>query len=290
MVIQKEKNILILGATGMIGHMLYYYLEETKKYNLFNAGNKNKLSDSTIIADFTNQNSIEDIINKVQPDIILNCAGVLISEANDNPGRAVLLNSYLPLMLERITRGSATRLIQFSTDCVFSGRNGPYDESDLKDADDKYGRSKSLGEIDNHKDITIRTSTIGPELKSEGEGLFHWFNSQEGTISGYSEVYWSGVTTLELAKAVNYLIESEFVGLAHLTNGQSISKYNLLLLLQKIWTKDNLKIKKSDSRKLNKSLNMSKLLQYEVPTYEKMIKEMMEWMLLHREIYNNYRL
>ena len=274
----------------MIGHMLYYYLKETNKYNIYDVGNRNKLSDSTILADFTDKNSLKDILSKVQPDIILNCAGVLISEANDNPGRAVLLNSYLPLMLESVTKGTATRLIHFSTDCVFSGLNGPYDEFDIKDADDKYGRSKALGEIINSKDITIRTSTIGPELNTEGEGLFHWFVSQEGTINGYSEVYWTGVTTLELAKAVDYLIESEFVGLAHLTNGQSISKYELLVLLKNIWTIDNLRIKKSDTKKLNKSLNKSKLMQYEVPAYEKMIKEMKDWMISHREIYNNYYL
>ena len=126
-------------------------------------------------------------------------------------------------------------LIHISTDCVFSGNKGNYIETDYRDARDIYGLSKALGEIDNENDLTIRTSIIGPELKTNGEGLFHWFLSQKGNVYGYTDAIWGGVTTLEFAKAIDCAIEQRITGLINLTNKVPISKYELLKLSQKIF-------------------------------------------------------
>src|SRR5690606_24943808 len=117
-----------------------------------------------------------------------------------------------------------SKLIHISTDCVFSGNRGAYTEDDFCDANDTYGRSKALGELNNDRDLTIRTSIIGPELKTNGEGLLHWFLNQSTPVNGFTEAYWGGVTTLELAKAIKTALMSDLKGIVNLTNGESISK------------------------------------------------------------------
>ena len=117
------------------------------------------------------------------------------------------------------------KLIHNSTDCVFSGEKGTsYIETDEKDGNGVYAKTKGIGEVISDKHLTIRTSVVGPELKSDGEELFHWFMTQSGTISGYTRAIWSGVTTLELAKAVLWSIENKITGLYHITNNDSICK------------------------------------------------------------------
>ena len=125
---------------------------------------------------------------------------------------------------------------------MFSGKKGNYSETDFRDADGVHGRSKALGEIINDKDLTIRTSIIGPELKENGEGLFHWFMHQHGCANGFQTAIWGGVTTLELAKAIDVAIDQGVTGLIQLSNGLGISKYDLLHLFSRIWHKQDVEI------------------------------------------------
>ena len=125
-----------------------------------------------------------------------------------------------------------------STDCVFSGKKRtPYIEKDIKDGLDVYAKTKALGEIIDDRHLTIRTSVIGPELKKDGEQLFNWFMSEKGEIEGFSDVIWSGVTSLELAKGVKWAIENNLCGLYQLTNGIPISKNEILQLFKKYTNK-----------------------------------------------------
>ena len=228
------KKILLFGATGMAGHMVYYFLRETKKYKIDNVVFRNKLTEDSIQLDVTNNNAVSKLVKTIKPDIIINCIGVLIKGSKENPDNAILLNAYFPHLLKRLSDEVNATLIHISTDCVFSGKKGNYSEIDFRDADDVYGRSKALGEIINEKDLTIRTSIIGPELKENGEGLFHWFMKNSGNVNGYTNAYWGGVTTLELAKAIDVAIENNLTGLVHLSNGEKISKFDLLNLIKKV--------------------------------------------------------
>lgn len=160
---------------------------------------------------------------------------------------------------------------------------------DFRDADDIYGRSKALGEVVNDKDLTLRTSIIGPELKTNGEGLFHWFMNQTGQVNGYQTAIWGGVTTLELAKAVDEAIQKKKTGLIQLSNGVGISKYELLHLFKKIWNK-NIEILPYNGNGINKSIACSERFDYKVPSYEQMLVEQYEWMQNHQELYKQYSL
>lgn len=285
-----KKKLLLLGATGMAGHIAYCYLNDTGKYEITNVVFRNKLTEDSILLDITDKLATEQLIQNIRPDIILNCIGVLIKGSQAHPDNAIYINAYFPHLLERLAAEVNAKLIHVSTDCVFSGEKGNYTETDVRDADDTYGKSKGLGEVINNKDLTIRTSIIGPELKENGEGLFHWFMNQKGEINGYTEAFWGGVTTLELAKAIDAAIEQNTSGLVHLTNGDKISKYDLLSLFKEIWRRNDVIVNPYKGKSVDKSLMKSTIFNYKVPTFKEMLHEQSIWMEenapLYREIYS----
>jgi dTDP-4-dehydrorhamnose reductase len=281
------KKIIILGSSGMLGHMVYFYLRGLDKYDLIDVTHRSNLTDKSILLDAYNKVDVEELIVRERPDIVINCVGILINGANSNPGNAIYLNSYLPNQLSKILEKIGGKLVHISTDCVFSGKRGAYHEEDLRDADDTYGKSKALGEVINSRDLTLRTSIIGPELKAHGVGLFHWFMQQSGEINGFTRAFWSGVTTLEMAKVIHEAIEQNLVGLVHVTNGEKISKFDLLQLIKQIWNMENFKIHAFDGYTIDKSLLPSRQFNYEVPAYRKMLEEQFNWMQLNKELYKN---
>lgn len=281
----EKKKILLFGATGMAGHVAYYYLRNTGKYELTNVVYRTKLTDDSIIVDVTNKDAVSEVVRKTNPDLIINCIGILIKGSKEHPDNAIFINAYFPHLLKKLSDEVGAKLIHISTDCVFSGKKGNYTEEDFRDADDVYGRSKALGEIINEKDLTIRTSIIGPELKKNGEGLFHWFMQQTGKINGFKTAIWGGVTTLELAKAIDVAIEKQLTGLVQLSNGIGISKYDLLHLFKEIWNRHDIEILPYDGNGIDKSIAKSKRFKYKVPSYKDMLLEQSQWMKKHKELY-----
>lgn len=280
-----KKKILVFGATGMAGHIMYFYLENTGKYELANAVFRTPLTPDSLVADVSDPKAVKEIIESVHPDIVINCIGVLVKDSKQHPERAILLNAYFPHFLKKLCDRTGTKLIHISTDCVFSGKKGNYKETDFRDADDVYGRSKALGEIVNDKDLTIRTSIIGPELKVNGEGLFHWFMHQSGTVNGFKTALWGGVTTLELAKAVDAAVDAGLSGLVQLSNGEGICKYDLLNLFREIWQKEEITVVPYDGNGVDKSIARSERFGYPVPGYREMLLQMHAWMEQHPELY-----
>ena len=188
-------KIMILGSTGMIGHKIHQVLSCNRALSLFNIS-KSPLNHETMILDFRNLDELQSVILKIKPDIVVNAAGILIEESELRPLEAVHLNAALPLTLNDLSKKLKFKLIHISTDCVFSGNSGPYSVSDIKDANNIYGRTKALGEVHEKSNLTIRTSVIGPDLKSDGKELFSWFMNQSGSVNGFCRSIWSGVTTL----------------------------------------------------------------------------------------------
>lgn len=283
----EKKKVLLFGATGMAGHVAYYYLKNTGKYELTNVVYRTKLTADSIIVDVTNKDAVSEVVRKTNPDLIINCIGILIKGSKEHPDNAIFINAYFPHLLKKLSDEVGAKLIHISTDCVFSGKKGNYTEEDFRDADDVYGRSKALGEIINEKDLTIRTSIIGPELKKNGEGLFHWFMQQTGKINGFQTAIWGGVTTLELAKAIDIAIEKQLTGLVQLSNGIGISKYDLLHLFKEIWNRHDIEILSYDGNGINKSIAKSKRFVYPVPGYKEMLVEQYQWMKTYNKLYNS---
>ena len=282
------KKVLLFGATGMAGHVIYYYLRSTGKYDISNVVYRTPLTEDSIVVDVTNRDAVADVVHRVDPEIIINCIGILIKGSKEHPDNAILINAYFPHLLKRLSDEVGAKLIHISTDCVFSGKKGNYTEDDFRDADDVYGRSKALGEIINNKDLTIRTSIIGPELKDNGEGLFHWFMHQHGCVNGFQTAIWGGVTTLELAKAIDVSINQGVTGLIQLSNGLGISKYDLLHLFSRIWHKQDVEILPFDGNGIDKSIAKSARFSYVVPGYEEMLREQYDWMQENESLYSFY--
>jgi len=284
-----KKTVLILGSTGMLGHQVVNHFLKFNDYYVKDIAFRTKLRKETIILDVKDKALFESAIIDLKPDIIVNCIGVLLHGSN-NAENAIYLNAYLPHQLKRISRDIGAKLIHISTDCVFSGNKGKYIESDVKDGKGVYSQTKALGEIDDDINLTLRTSIVGPELKDIGEGLFHWFMGQKNEISGFTKVIWSGVTTLELAKVIKWSIESNIKGLYHVTNNSAISKYELLMLFKKS-TKKDIVIKPSNNISCDKSFIDTRLLiDYEIPSYERMINDMVDLIVENRSLYYQYKI
>ena len=283
------KKIVVLGSQGMAGHIMAEVLDATGDYEVFGVARQTgKYVDSVL--DVTDFKALEEYLSHFKPDYIVNCIGALVSQSKEDLPTAILSNSYLPNYLSQMGNRIGHKLIHISTDCVFSGKDGQYTERSYRDGDDNYARTKALGEIINEKDLTIRTSIIGPELKSNGTGLLDWFLKQTDSVNGYTQAYWSGVTTLELAKATVEFIRQDITGLYQLCPKEKISKYELLKLVAKVWEKE-VNIVPFDDYHIDKSLVCTrKDFNYKAPEYEKMLVELKQWMDAHSNYYQHYKL
>lgn len=271
----------------MAGHVVTNYLESLNRYTIFNAS-LDKLNDKTIIINVEHKELVKKILTEKKPDIVINCIGLLIKDSANHPDKAIYLNSFFPHYLVQLGKHLKFKLIHLSTDCVFSGKKGNYSEEDIKDGIGYYARSKALGEIINDKDLTFRTSIIGPELKPDGSGLFHWFMTQSGSINGYENAYWTGITTLELAKSINAAIEQDLTSLYHLVPKKKISKYELLELIREIWGQKITILKEYQHRDDKSLINNRDDFNYNISTYRTMLNELFSWMKNREYKFYNY--
>lgn len=274
------KKILVIGIKGMAGHVIFNKFKDEYGFAVYGIARNIEPSENTFNLDVSNTNALEHIIAENKFDVIVNCIGILNKDAENNPDKAIWFNSYFPHYLEKITKNTATKVIHISTDCVFSGKKGNYTEEDFKDGIGFYAQSKALGEIVNKKDLTIRTSIIGPELNENGIGLFHWFMSQpdDSQLKGFSKAFWSGITTVELAEVLKWAIEENVVGLKQIAPHHKINKFDLLQLFNEIFRENKLTIIEDDHYKVDKSL-LSTVTKYtyNVPEFREMLIEMKEW-------------
>ncbi|EGV20682.1 dTDP-4-dehydrorhamnose reductase family protein [Thiocapsa marina] len=240
-------KVLVLGATGMLGHRLLFGLDELG-YEVL-AGVRRDLSKHLPYSRLPVLNEQRRVVSgidgfdtkemkkrllEVKPDVVLNCIGVIKQRVEGDASiPCIALNALLPHVLEEIVSTWNGWLIHFSTDCVFTGKSGQYSENDASDATDLYGRTKAMGEVVGPHALTLRTSIIGPELSSH-LSLVDWFRSQDGrVVRGYARAIYSGVTTREMVRVIDLLLREHHSlrGLYHLASNP-ISKYDLLCMIK----------------------------------------------------------
>ena len=277
-------KVLILGSQGMLGHVVERYFQ-TKGHST--KGTSRAGNDGTYVFDvMKNIPDVETFIADFEPDAVVNCVGILNKVAEDNKPLAVMANSYLPHYVGELCRAKGIKFVHVSTDCVFDGKaDGGYTEDSFRTAVDFYGRSKALGEINDDTNITLRTSIVGPDKNENGTGLFQWFMNQQGETGGFDKVIWTGVTTIELAKAIEKAIEHNLTGLRHVVNNEMIDKFSLLTLFIAHFNKD-INIERKSDYVSNKSLIRTTDFDFEVTSYDTMVKEMSEWVTEHSELYS----
>lgn len=280
-------KFLILGATGMAGHTIALYLVESGHEVTTFSRNPFPFT-KNINGNILNPQRLIDLLQE-DYDVVINCIGVLNAACDKIPANSVYLNSYLPHQIAHLLKNKHTKLIHMSTDCVFSGNTAPYFENSLRDGETFYDRTKALGEVDDRKHLTFRNSIIGPDMHTKGIGLFNWFMQQSGKINGYTGAIWTGVTTLTLAKAMERAATENVTGIYHLVNNESISKFNLLKMMHKHFPTKVTEIFPNDSVQVDKSLkNTRSDFSFTVPSYEKMIIDMKDWIYAHKELYPHY--
>ncbi len=280
-----KKKILVLGAGGMLGSGVTHILSQN--LNLDVIGTVRKLpykfksrAGIKILKDATDIVALKEFVANSEPDIIINCIG-LIKQKNIELNNIVStkINTELPKNLEKLTSPKDFFIIHFSTDCVFSGLKGRYSECDEADADDIYGRSKFLGELKAQNTLTIRCSIIGHELYTQNS-LLDWFLCQTGSVFGYKNAFFSGITTIEMGKFINLIIMKNLPisGLYHLSSSR-ISKFNLLKKIAHIYNK-NINIIPIDEPRIDRSLVSEKLkikMNYVPPSWHYMLKELKQF-------------
>jgi dTDP-4-dehydrorhamnose reductase len=286
----KEQKVLVLGSSGMLGHQIVLRLRKNSSFIVYDFSRKTNNNKKSTVVDVRDDQNLIYQINEIKPDIIINCVGVLVGASSKDVGNAAYINSYLPHRLKRYCDLSDSKLIHISTDCVFSGTKGGYLEDAVKDGTGVYAQTKSIGEVDGPAHLMLRTSIVGPELKGDGTGLFDWFMKQKGEVRGFTKSIWSGVTTVELSKIIEQAIVQNLCGLYHVTNGESISKYELLMLFNK-YSNKKINVVKVDKKLIDKSiLDTRQELRYQIPDYNQMVDEMIQFIRLNHELYQHYQL
>jgi len=282
-------NIVILGASGLIGHKLFEKLpaqfdkvyavmhrtrEELKQFDLFR-DNPNVIYN----VDVLEFKKLTGILTALQADVVLNCVGITKRKEEINiPSLAIETNSLYPHKLADWAKENNARVIHFSTDCVFDGSIGDYDEDSPTTGKDAYGLTKAMGEIRYDHCLTIRSSFIGQELLGKSE-LLEWFlNQKSPTIKGFTKAFYSGVSTIYMCKVVADIIKNypDISDLHTLARPTPISKYDLLCLAKEAYGSD-VEIIPDDSFEIMPTLNGSKLakkMNLEVPSWKEMMHEL----------------
>lgn len=269
-------KMLILGGNGMAGHMLVDYFRHRGHHVFYTT--RDVRDPKGLFMDAGHVCAVEYLLKSVMPDIIINAVGILNQHAEEDKINAYHINGFLPHRLRQIADQISARLIHISTDCVFSGDRGGYREDDRPDGTSAYALTKALGEVRDPNHLTIRTSIIGPEIRDEGIGLFGWFMRLSGVVKGYRKALWNGVTTLELAKAIEHFTVQKTGGLIHLAHPQPLSKYELLLLLKEIWEKEDTEVVSYDDFVQDRTLVSTRPdVNHSFPSYRQMLMEMRKW-------------
>lgn len=270
-------KIFVLGCNGVVGHAVAMYFKE--------AGHAVHYGDVAMAYDVE---CLKRTIEKLQPDAVINCTAIVNQAAEEDKARAAYINAYLPHFLESVTAGTNTVVVHRSTDCIFSGARGQYTLDDTPDAKSFYACTKAVGELVNDKDVTIRVSLIGPAQDDEDGSLLNWFLHQQGEVKGFANAIWTGLTTLEYAKTIESLLRQHAHGLFQAAPVKAISKYDLLCLFEKHFSRHRT-IVRVDNARVDKSLvPVWGTYDISIKDYEEQIIEMKQWIEKHRDLYPAY--
>lgn len=245
-------KILILGHKGMLGRAVLQHFTKTTKHSI-----------ATLPVRYGEPNFLESII-EINPDFIINCIGKIPQRKPETEGEYSTINTELPLLLDTLN----IKIVHPTTDCELKGDIPPgasYDKTAIRDAEDVYGKSKAIAskELEETGKNTkiIRTSIIGHE-ENTSVSLLDWFLSQTGSVRGYTNHYWNGITTLEWAKQCQILIENwnTHPTLNQFGTASHYSKFDIITLAKEIYKKDIEIIPFETEVSTNKCLTSDKII------------------------------
>lgn len=234
-------RIAVFGSSGMLGEQII---------NLAQEAGHIALPVKREECNFTSVRSVEHLLQVLEPDVIINCAGAVPNKSTDLLDM-IGINAVFPHVLARAAEG--TKIIHISTDCVFAGVGRyKYSVGDFPNAGDYYGRSKALGEVKAPNISNIRTSFIG-----KNHGFLAWLVSQNNSkIQGWKNAKWTGGTVEAVAAKLLDSLDKELKSIEHLATKESISKYDLAMLyIQRLGL--NIEVEPSFTPYINRSLEFT---------------------------------
>lgn len=288
-------KILIIGASGMLGHKLWIELSKNNevtgtlrnKFDLLNnLTNKSRFLVTGI--DVRDKDSLKKLVVSLKPDVVINCTGI-IKQLSDSEKHipSIYMNALFPHLLSDICKETGARLIHFSTDCVFKGTTGNYTENSESDASDLYGKTKFLGETTEKNTFTIRSSFIGHELKSH-KSLIDWFLGATGKIKGFKKAVYTGFPTIEIARIIeNHILPHPEISGTLNVSSEPVNKFDLLNIVNRVYGK-NIAIDEENSFFMERSLNSEKFRTatgFKPKSWEEMIEEMYKDYIENKKLY-----
>lgn len=282
-----KKKLLILGATGMLGHCLFRHYVDDDRFDVYGTIRKSRGGKEWVGpthkkrlqagVDVGHWETVVRVVETVKPDIVINAIAMIDqSKISADPLSAIAINAQLPHQLAVLCHEAGARLVHISTDGVFDGKKGMYTEEDKINIADAYGMTKFLGEVSDKHCVTLRTSIIGHTLVGK-IGLVEWLLAQNTRVRGYSKVIYSGFPTVELARIISdYVISNDGLSGVYHVSSEPISKYELLKMIASRYGKQ-IEIDPDNALVLNRSLDSSRFRSttgYHPPSWEKMIEQM----------------
>ena len=263
---------MVFSVSGMLGRTLSDYFNR-RNYNIVGiARNKFDIYKSST-------DDLKELLDINKPEFIINTAGIIKQKIHlFSIEETITVNSIFPINLYKVSKDKGAKLIHITTDCVYNGTKGNYDENDLFDADDVYGMTKCAGEIPGA--MNIRTSIIGEEMNTD-YSLLSWVKASKGKkINGYKNHFWNGVTALYLSELIDIIIDKGLFqsGMYHLHSPSVVSKFELLEIINRVYKLD-LEIEPIEhEQKIDRSLkSIYKLQEIVTKDIELQVRELKEF-------------
>jgi dTDP-4-dehydrorhamnose reductase len=274
-------RVLIIGATGMVGHVLFHEFRR-KNIEVIGIGRRKTNKDIINIDVYCECNKVKCLLQDINVDVVINCAAILVNESNINKLQAVYINSFFPHLLVDLLKNTNTKVIHLSTGAVFSGNDEFYYEDHSLSPQTYYGITKAAGEFNNNKDLIVRSDFWGPDNKKNGTGLFNWFLNQNSTVTAYTDVFFNGISNIALAEIILDIIKH--TGLIHIGTSEKTSKCVFLTKIKNVFNLDNIRLLQNNTVKKDVYLKSKKILPY-FNDFDTMIKDVYQYLMDNKEYY-----
>ena len=282
----KKKKILILWAKWMLWNAIFKFLVNKWIYKVVWTISWKQNNFKSFFVDDNYIEKIKVILDEWNFDYVLNCIWYIRPQLQniEDYNKSLLINSHLPKTLQKLSYKYNFKLIHFSTDCVFDWKKWNYSINDIPNELSIYWISKYLGEINDKKNLTIRTSIIWIEEWAKSKNLLNWFlfNKDDKKVKWFSNVYWNWITTLTMAKVIDKIIFKNLdINWIIQLEWEKISKYDLLLLFKEVFKK-KLIIEKEVSIKSDKTI----IWTYEQKYFKRLILPLKNQLVELKNFYN----
>lgn len=277
-----NKKILIIGGSSFFS--LGFLRESTSQYNVIASYFKNKKkvkSFNHIKIDIKNYKNLKKSIISINPDIIINAAGITnVDDCEKNYNKAYQINYLGAKNIAQICKNLKIKLVHLSTDHLFDGKKRKYTENDKITPLNNYSKSKLLAEDYIKKNLNnfliIRTNFFGVGY-NHSKKFFDFIIERlkrKKKIYLFDDVFYSPISIPRLSKIILIMLNKNAKGLFNVVSDERISKFKFGILVSKIFGLDTKLIKKDrlsnrgdltlrpkdmslSTKKINKFLNFS---------------------------------